>query len=174
MKPKKCKSCGTSFQPYRPLQSVCSPVCAVKLAGDKSWKERKSKLKESLISIGDLKKIARGVFQKWVRLRDKDLPCISCGTFTSEIWDAGHYFKAELFSGLIFDERNCHKQCRKCNTFLNGNEIQYRIGLVNRFGERWVKKLEKDSEKLRVKKYTKSELEDIQKKYSKKLFELKK
>jgi hypothetical protein len=31
-------------------------------------------------------------------------------------WDSGHYFKAELFYGTIFDE-TLHKQCRKCNRF---------------------------------------------------------
>ena len=132
MKIKKCKSCGNSFQPYRPLQSVCSPVCAVKLAGDKSWKERKDKLKESLISIGDLKKLARGVFQKWVRLRDKDLPCISCGTFTSEIFHAGHFYPATPYTGMIFDEQNTHRQCVHCNVYLHGNLINYRIGLIKR------------------------------------------
>ena len=82
--------------------------------------------------IGDLKKLARGVFQKWVRLRDKDLPCISCGTFTSEIFHAGHFYPATPYTGMIFDEQNTHRQCVHCNVYLHGNLINYRIGLIKR------------------------------------------
>jgi len=91
-------------------------------------------------------------------LRDKDKGCVSCGTINSDLFDGGHYFKAELFSGLIFDERNCHKQCRKCNRFLGGNEIQYRLGLVQRFGIDFVEELEADSIGKRVYKFSKEEL----------------
>jgi hypothetical protein len=72
--------------------------------------------------------------------------------------DGGHYFKAELFSGLIFDERNCHKQCRKCNRFLNGNELQYRSGLISRYGIEFVDQLESESNEKRNYKFTKDEL----------------
>jgi hypothetical protein len=57
----------------------------------------------------------------------------------------GGHFKAELYSGLIFDERNVHKQCRKCNRFKNGNELQYRKGLIESYGVEFVDKLETDS-----------------------------
>jgi hypothetical protein len=29
---RKCKSCGVPFTPVRPMQKVCSPVCAMKVA----------------------------------------------------------------------------------------------------------------------------------------------
>src|SRR5690606_36814293 len=81
------------------------------------------------------------IFQKYIRLRDKDLPCISCGSFEG-VPQGGHYKKAEIYSGVIFDERNCHKQCKKCNVFLGGNEANYRVNLVKRFSENYVSDLD--------------------------------
>jgi hypothetical protein len=53
---------------------------------------------------------------KMVRLRDAEQPCISCGGNDKDLWDGGH-LKAEIYSGVIFNPANCHKQCRKCNRF---------------------------------------------------------
>jgi hypothetical protein len=131
----------------------------------KGWRERKVKLKEQTKKITDYENEAKKSFQLWIRQRDKDLQCISCGVKNTELWDGGHFFKAELFSGLIFDERNCHKQCRKCNRFLNGNELQYRKGLIERYGEPFVSELESISDANRVYKYSKTELIEIKNKY---------
>jgi len=124
----------------------------------KEWNDKKAVLKNNLKTLGQYEAEAKKVFQKWVRMRDALLPCISCNSYDKDQYDGGHYFKAELFSGLIFDERNCHKQCRKCNRYDGGNEIQYRIGLVNRYGKEFVEQLEADSVDKRVYKYTKNEL----------------
>ena len=164
-KKKKCKVCGKEFEQYNSLVSWCSPQCGFKLSQSKlkekrtkEWQAEKKRLKTQLKTLKQYEAEAKKSFQKYVRLRDKDLPCVSCGATDTDLWDGGHYFKAELFSGLIFDERNVHKQCRKCNRYLGGNEIQYRIGLVDRFGENYVKQLEKDSISKRVYKFSKEEL----------------
>jgi hypothetical protein len=60
---------------------------------------------------------------------------------------------------------NVHKQCRKCNTYLNGNESNYRQGLVNRIGEQKVKDLELLAEETRVYKWSDLELEFLKIKY---------
>lgn len=123
--------------------------------------------KEKLKSITKLVNEARVPFQKWIRKRDANLKCISCPSVDSEIWDGGHYFKAEIFTGLIFDERNVNKQCRKCNSFLGGNEIGYRKGLIERYGEGFVLNLESESDSLRSYKFNREELIDIKNKYQK-------
>lgn len=128
-------------------------------------RNEKKKLIEKTKTLSKYESEAKKSFQKWIRLRDGDLPCISCNENGKDIWDGGHFFKAEIFSGLIFDIRNCHKQCRKCNRFLGGNEIQYRMGLVNRFGKELVEQLEIESDSKRVYKYSKQELIDIKNKY---------
>ena len=108
---------------------------------------------------------AKLVFQKWVRLvKDKGKACISCGS-NSDQKDGGHYLKAEVYSGLIFDERNCSSQCRKCNRFLNGNELNYRDGLIKRYGKEFVEQLESEKDAKRVYKWSDEELNEIKQKY---------
>lgn len=109
---------------------------------------------------------ARKVFQYWVRLRDKDESCISCGNPNAELYDGGHYLKAENYSGLIFEPLNCNKQCRKCNYFLDGNELNYREGLIKKIGEEKVLLLENSKDYNRVRKYSDEELKAIMAKYS--------
>ena len=162
IKPRKCKICNEVFTPNRPLIPVCSPKCAIeysnKLKANKAKKE-KSILKEKLKTLSDLEAEAKKSFQRYVRLRDKDLPCISCGNQNTNDWAGGHYFSAGMYSGLMFDERNCHKQCNThCNKYLSGNLLEYRKGLIKRFGVEFVEKLESESDQKRNYKYTREEL----------------
>lgn len=70
----------------------------------------------------------------FIRERDKGLNCVSCGNPWHEDFQAGHLYKAELFSTLKFDEKNISGQCRRCNLFNDGNESGYRVGIINRYG----------------------------------------
>ena len=165
IKLKKCKVCSQKFVLERFNQQTCDYKCAIELAKRnniqkeaKDWKVKKAILKDNLKTLGQYEQDAKKSFQKWVRMRDDKQPCISCGVKETDLFDGGHYFKAELFSGLIFDERNCHKQCRKCNRFLNGNELQYRSGLISRYGIEFVDQLESESNEKRNYKFTKDEL----------------
>ena len=149
---KTCKVCKSKFKPtYSTVQMVCSSKCAIEYSKNKQKAERskdKSKLEKARKDLNEAKSYqrvlqdARKYFQQYIRLRDKDKPCCACGTTTTRLWDASHYLKAEVYSGLIFNEDNVHKCCRKCNRYLGGNDIEYRIGLVNRYGEDFVKDLE--------------------------------
>lgn len=178
IKPKQCPVCPNTFVPqYSSLQQVCSPKCAVVFNSEKEVKKRVERLKVESNSNNELEKAARLIFQKWIRERDKDQKCISCFRTVNDIaptmWDAGHYFSAERFSGLIFEETNVHKQCKFCNgTKMHGNLIEYRKGLIARFGEDYVFELESISDANRVYKYSRSELIDIANKYKVKLKKL--
>src|SRR5210317_110747 len=120
----------------------------------KNRNEERKRQRDKLKSIRRLIREARVPFQRWIRWRDNQEPCISCGARESPIWDAGHYYKAELYTGLIFDELNVNKQCRKCNTFLGGNESGYRKGLLKKYGRKKVEQLDLKADSLRVYKYT--------------------
>ena len=180
VKAKKCPICETMFTPqFSTLQPVCGPVCAIKFNSEKEVKKRLEKMKVEVEGTNQLEKAARLIFQKWIRERDKDLPCISCNKTDAELgpnmFDSGHFFSAERFSGLIFDETNVHKQCKKCNGVnMHGNLVEYRKGLINRYGEDYVFELESISDANRVYKYSRSELIDIANKYKMKLKELQK
>lgn len=128
-------------------------------------KQSDDKIREKLKTLGKFESEAKTEFQRYIRKRDAELPCISCGTEQTDLWDGGHFKKAELYSGVIFDEMNCHKQCRKCNRFLGGNELNFREGLIARYGEAYVLEIEQRAAKLRVYKYTKDQLKEIREKY---------
>jgi len=104
----------------------------------------------------------QAVFNKWVRFRDKDNPCICCGSYNTS--DAGHYFSQGQHSALRFNELNVNLCCRKCNYFLSGNLINYRNGLIKKYGEQRVLLLE-SSARRSVKKWSRFELEAIIQQY---------
>jgi hypothetical protein len=96
--------------------------------------------KKKKVSIPDL--IAKAVkrFNKYIRERDKGKPCISCG---SDKFDhAGHYYAGNAAPSIRLDEDNVHGQCAGCNLFKHGNLIGYRKGLVERYGEDFVRVLD--------------------------------
>jgi len=130
----------------------------VKAKQTKDWQKEKKSLKTALKTLSELEAEAKKSFQKYIRLRDKDLPCVSCGVNETELWDGGHYKKAEIYSGVIFNEMNCHKQCRKCNRFLGGNELNYRTGLIQRYSEKEVNEIEQLANDTRQFKFTREQL----------------
>lgn len=107
---------------------------------------------------------AQTVFNAWIRARDKDLGCISCG---AAIDHAGHYFSAGHYSALKFNPINVNGQCLRCNNFLHGNLIKYRQGLVKKYGETPVLNLETHAELRTATKWHRIELENIIKTYGK-------
>lgn len=102
------------------------------------------------------------VFNAWIRNRDKDKGCISCG---AEVTEAGHYFSQGHHSSLRFNEMNTNGQCTHCNRFLHGNLINYRKGLLRRYGKAKVEQLELNADLRKVKKWSRTELELIIKTY---------
>jgi len=90
-------------------------------------------------SISDLIAIAQKHFNAYIRKRDIDKGCISCG---AKITEAGHYYSAGSCSLLRFNEKNVHGQCYACNEILDANLIEYRKGLISRFDEKTVLELD--------------------------------
>lgn len=151
-KPKTCTACKAKFSPFRTLQKVCSITCAMKEANrktmkthEKSLKEERRKLreqKEALKPLGKWRAEAQSEFNKFIRLRDLNEPCISCGRFHKGQYHAGHYRTRGANPELAFEELNCHKQCAPCNNHLSGNLVNYRINLIEKIGLEKVEWLE--------------------------------
>lgn len=166
----RCQNCKQKFTPTRFLQKHCNDEkCVdasiqyardkVNLNKSKEWQKEKRTLKTALKTLTQLEAEAKKSFQKFIRLRDADLPCISCGNSNTNDWAGGHYFPAGIYSGLMFDERNCSKQCNThCNKYLSGNLIEYRKGLIKRYGVEFVEQLESESDKKRDYKFTREQL----------------
>lgn len=98
------------------------------------FKKDRDKLNYLLVNV-------RNECHKFIRKRDEFKPCISCGVAYDTTFQAGHFFKAELFSNLKFNENNIHGQCKKCNLFNDGNESGYRVGLMQRYGNEYLSEL---------------------------------
>ena len=85
------------------------------------------------LTTGKLLKKLQKVFNEYIRLRDSEKPCISCGNYF-ERKDAGHYFATSGYSGLRFDEDNVHGECAGCNRFNDSHLIGYGIKLKAKIG----------------------------------------
>ena len=150
---KKCKaaSCREWFRPQNTLQQVCSPRCALELARAQQAKAERQQLrerKEKLKTRTDWLRDAQKVFNAYIRARDAEKPCISCGAPPSgnrnggSTRDAGHYRTVGACSALRFDEANVHSQCVSCNQHKSGNIVEYRISLRQRIGDAELERLE--------------------------------
>ena len=182
----KCKECGEYYTKFRSTQQVCSVKCAMAM-GKRKAEEKRKKLekadrleasrrmrerKEKLKSRSDWLKDLQRVFNEFIRLRDADLPCISCGRYHQGQWHAGHYRSVGACSELRFNEDNTHKQCSACNNHLSGNILEYRLGLIEKIGLERVEFLErKDHPPLKL---SVEEIKELIKVYRAKVRELKK
>lgn len=147
-----CKICGERFESRSMAHVVCSPACTIKLAEMKRLKaaaahEQEERAAHRVKKIaakrhgdweGDLQKLVN----KYVRIRDVNEPCISCGTARTVQWEAGHYIAVGANNTIRFDLDNIHKQCHRCNVQLSSNAVMYRIGLVKKIGIERVERLE--------------------------------
>ena len=146
---KPCQHCGSEFTPARPLQRVCSAICAArKVKADKKTEAATTKArKEALKRIPDYIKEAQVAFNAYIRERDRTKPCICCGQplGAGEVggaFDCGHYRSTGSASHLRFDERNAHAQRKVCNRWGAGRAVDYRLGLIQRIGLEAVESLE--------------------------------
>ncbi len=161
---RKCKNCGERVRDYIVLNNTafCSFESAVQYASRnkhkgaeiarKEQKKKDVKRKKELKSAGDYIKEAQAAVNKYIRLRDRNKPCVSCGSnpsdsnlMTGSRFDAGHYRSRGSASHLRFNILNIHKQCVKCNRFNSGNAVDYRIELIKRIGEDNVIRLENNN-----------------------------
>lgn len=124
--------------------------------------KEKNKLKREP-KLSELKKIVQRKFNAWIRRRDEEELCISCNGVCGT-WDCGHLW-AQGSSGILrYNEDNCHKQGRGCNSFKHGNLLEYEINLVKKIGQKRVDYLRDNRRK--TKKYTREELNELLEKYT--------
>lgn len=137
------------------------------LAEAEKFKKDRQKLSYLLVNV-------RNMCHEYIRKRDKFKPCISCGVPYNTNFQAGHFYKAETFSGLKFNENNIFGQCEQCNVFKDGNESKYRVGLINRFGLEFVNEIDNLASQYKQTDFhwDREELEKIRIYYKQKLKEL--
>lgn len=138
----------------------------------KQWQKEKKEIKEKLMTKGNYLEIAQKVFNTYIRLRDKGLPCISCDKPLRENdINASHFFSVGSSPNLRFNEDNVHNSCIRCNKELHGNLLEYRIRLPKRIGLGRLEALEQARNTPAL--YKIEDVKEIIKKYRKKIAELK-
>lgn len=158
----RCRYCKQKFESRNSLTMFCSPEHAMaylktpvgaekhRKVKAKIQREKRNARKEAIKTRGDWIKDLQTAFNEFIRLRDHDKDCISCGATNESLaekwrggkWDAGHYRSRGSAPELRFTEDNVHKQCKKCNRQLSGNVVEYRKGLIERIGLERLEKLE--------------------------------
>jgi len=146
LKPKKCKQCGLTFKPSKPLQIVCNYKCGIAYINSKKDKqeanlkriERKKtkEAKERIKTRQEWLREAQQWFNKYVRMRDEHLGCVSCDKPASwhGQWHASHFRSTKAASAVRFNLWNVHKSCSVCNNWLSGNLSEYEPKLRERIG----------------------------------------
>jgi hypothetical protein len=124
--------------------------------------------KKKLTPLPKLLKKAETVFNAWVRkrsLQDNDFfICKNCSkTLPKEELNAGHLYAVKKSSFLRFHEDNVWGECRGCNA-RDDNKVKYQMNLINEIGFERVEWLNKNHRT--VKRWSRSELEEIIKKYT--------
>lgn len=170
-KSRKCKVCGDNFKPATLYDWWCSEEhkeeLITKLATEARQKriqqqERQRKettqqerrsikiRKENLQPDSHFKKQAQQAFNLFIRLRDHDQACISCGiTNPPDLhggqWDCGHFKTVGGNPELRFEEKNAYRQCKSCNagSAKYGGKAatvakQYEANLIERVGQETV------------------------------------
>lgn len=135
---RKCKTCRQLFEKRLPMQSVCSPSCALSLATSKRAKEEKRaqvkerkadrERKEKLKTRGQWVDEAEKEVRRFRRLTElaKGEGCISCLRPQAEVqgsegwkpggaWDAGHFLSKGARPELRMEPLNIWLQCKSCN-----------------------------------------------------------
>jgi hypothetical protein len=169
---KTCKICKTKFTPvYSSLQQTCTNPSCVLAFSRKQQQLQHKKWKKDIIEKHKTTRYylnqMKSVFNKFIRLRDKDKGCISCAKRLDDKYDAGHYLTYAGHPAHRFSEINVNSQCVYCNRHLSGNLVNYRIGLVRRYGEKVVNELEDKRNAQKV--YTKQELKQLIEIYNNKI-----
>ena len=163
-----CKNCKEKFNQYQFNNKFCKKLdCQTakcmyfldnkKKIDQKNWNKQKRHIKDILKTLSDYKRELQVIFNKFIRLRDKGLNCISCNK-PAKKENAGHYRSVGGNPELRFEELNVHLQCEYCNTYLHGNLINYRINLIKKIG---LKKLECLESNHAPKKYTIDEIKSL-------------
>jgi len=178
----RCRNCKEKFVQYQFNNKFCKELDCQVAKGlylvdkqqqqklkeiNKDVRERKEKLK----TTSDYLKEVEVFVNRFIRLRDKDKPCVSCQRPLKSKFDAGHYRSKGGNPEIRFNEDNIHGQCVYCNRHLHANLIDYRISLIKRIGLDRAEWLEGKHE---PRKYTIPELIIMKEEYKEKIKRLNK
>ncbi len=176
----KCKQCKTKKDNLKifGLSLFCNSECAYEFARKKTSIQKGSKIKKKEAASDHRKlkestsktriKAAKLACHLYIRTRDQNLGCISCGkALVLGKFDAGHYMESGNFSFTRYHELNIHGQCTECNRFKGARLNEYEKNLRLKLGDEKVDWIHDN--KNTVIKRTIEDYRDIEKYYKDKL-----
>lgn len=187
---RKCRHCRTEIPPkaksdFYQSAGYCNNPCMAAHGLEKARQQQQRKAdraakakrkatrerKEALKTKAEWAKEAQAAFNKWIRLRDRGLPCISCDRPDDGAHQrhASHYRSRGACPELAFEPLNVHASCAQCNCMKSGNILEYRIRLIKKIGQEAVDWLEGPHS---PKKYTIEQLRELKREYARKAREL--
>ena len=153
-KNRKCSVCAKTFLKTSPDHTVCNYLCAITKLKEakqkKAFKEYRA-ARERIKTKGDHAKDTQAVINRYVRLRDAILGCVSCdkpSTWQGQ-WHASHFRSRGAAPHLRFNLNNIHKSCSVCNNHMSGNIGGYRPALIEKIGQAKVDWLECNQDAVR-------------------------
>ncbi len=136
---KKCHYCKERVVPYGDMRTFCFKNECIEAHNSKTKKKENRKAQKEFNQNDKkwLKKQARYWCHKYIRLRDKDLPCVSCGCYYNELnkLQAGHFKNDGNHAMVRYHEDNIAGQCVRCNMHKGGEEKRYEVELRKRIGD---------------------------------------
>jgi hypothetical protein len=170
-----CPSCYASWLLNTPEGKEKLQKTTLKITKPKRDLQKAINEKKEQSSLSYLKQNTVNACHEYIKLRDKGKPCVSCGQPWNKEHQAGHFYKAELYSNLKYDEFNIHNQCVGCNIHKNGNEQKYRERILLRISTDELDRLDRDAAEYKVMnfKWDRENLKQIRDYYKKKLKDLK-
>lgn len=149
MKEKKCRYCKEKFIPFNSLQPFCFKNECITKHNKTTLEKKKAKAKKEFRENdkSTLLKLAQTVVNKYIRLRDLNKPCISCGHLGDRQIHAGHYRPMGNNQQLRFYTLNIFAQCSICNNYKSGNLAEYRLNLIKKIGLAKVEEIEANQER---------------------------
>ena len=149
----KNKYCKEKFEPKNEGQVVHTYQCGIEYAKQLREKKEKEKdidrrrklkaMKRENMSLSDHKKELETVFNAYIRERDKNESCISCGSTRNFRRTAGHYFPT-THGSVRFNEDNVNVQCWfNCNKNKHGNLSEYLPRLIKKIGQKRFDEMER-------------------------------
>jgi len=123
MASKLCKDCK-KVPRISPLVSRCLKCQKTRLRAKEQAKKERQKIKRQKHKErpAALKKKMDIIFSKYIRLRDKGKPCVTCGAPWTPSDQCGHFQSRRHFA-TRWDEMNAHSQCCKCNLWGAGEQF---------------------------------------------------
>lgn len=151
---KKCKWCkeqaDKEFGIQTPAGFFCSYAHVIEYTNDKQRKQREKAQKrvkverkrgrtvkaKELRTRSDWYNRLGTLVNQYVRWRDRDEPCCTCGTTNPNIkYDAGHFHTKKARPDIRFELTNIHKQCSmRCNVHGSGMRNEYEKFIIEKYG----------------------------------------